>query len=373
MQIDSIEVFHVALPLRQPRSAPWGTADTLQTVLVRMVSGADVGWGEASPGNAPVAADEWAAGVFHCVRDWLMPAIVGARIDSSDELQRRLAAFRGNRYAKAAIDTAWWDLAARQQGKPLHRFLGGDREAVAVGPTFDRMATIDDLLAAIGAADAAGYARIGLKFRPGWDITMLHAVRQEFPVQTIHIDCEGQLQLGQMEMLCRLDDFMLAMIEQPLPADDLVGHAMVQETLRTALCLDEGVSTVEQAEMAAELQSCRWMKIEQGRVGGLTPAVAIHNACQANSIPCWVGSTPQSGLGARIDLALAAKANFTYPADYPAYDDSLALDLVEPLLAVVDPSDGKRRVRLWPEPGLGIEPDAAVLERTCLARAEVRG
>lgn len=372
MQIDSIEVFHLALPLSRAGSLAGRRQEALQTVLVRLRSGETYGWGEASPGNAPLAGPEWAAGVFACLTDWLGPAVVGSTIDSGRQLSERLQPFRGNRFAKSALDAAWWDLHARLQGRPLPEVLGGQREAVEVGPTFDRMDSIEDFLAGIGEAFQAGFARVRLMFRPGWEVPMVDAVRKEFPVETFHIDCEGGLRLEQMEMLCRLDDFGLAMVEQPLPPDDLVGAAMVQETVRTPVCLHEGITTLSQAEMALELKSCQYVNVEPGGVGGLTTAVAIHDACRTANVPCFVGAMPQTAVGTRIGLALAAKPNFTYPADFP-FPHLLQQDLAEPLRPRPEGKDGAMRVPLWSEPGIGVEPDPELLERFCLARVEPPG
>lgn len=371
MQIDSIEVFHVALPLRQPQETPFGPLTALQTVLVRMQSGESFGWGESSPGNAPLAGSEWAGSVFSCVRDWLAPLAVGKLVDSGAALQELMGQVRGNQFAKAALDTAWWDLEARLKGEPLHRTLGGEREAVEVGVGFDRMERIDDLIDAVRKAFEAGYPRVELKFRPGWDIQMLNIMRQEFPVETIHIDCDAGLKLDHMEILLRLDDFRLAMVEQPLPADDLVGHAMVQESLRTPLCLDEGVTTVDQAAIALELHSGRFVNLKPGRVGGLTPAMAIHDACREGSVPCWVGAMPQSSIGARLGYALAAKSNCTYPSDLSPSPDLLAEDVAEPIQPVRGGDENSLRIPLWSEPGIGVEPDLSRLEKYSIGRAKV--
>ena len=371
MQIDSLDIALVALPLRQPLSGPLGPRETLETVVVAMHSGAATGWGEASPGSAPLAGVEWAAGAFAVLRDWLAPAVVGQNFSSGDELSQRLAVFRGNQYAKGAIDAAWWDLNARLQDCPLHRLLGGTRDAVEVGVTFARMDSIDEFLAQVSAAIEAGFDRVKLKFRPGWDVRMVDFVRKECPTQTLHIDCEGGLGLEHMDMLYRLEDFMLAMIEQPLPADDLVGHAMVQESLRTPICLDEGITTLAQAEMAIELQSCKFVNLKPGRVGGLTPAVAIHDLCHEHCTPCWVGGTPQSTIGARSGFALAAKNNCTYPADFFRCDQVLAEDLAEPLLPAKDATDGRQRIQLWSAPGIGVEPEAGLLEKYTVAHARI--
>lgn len=369
MRIDSVEVFRVALPYRQAQPTPWGPAAALETVLVRLESGGASGWAEASPGNSPGASGEWAGSVFLCLRDWLAPLVVGGQFDSGEELQKRLEPVPGNRYAKGALDMAWWDLHARLRGEPLHRTLGGDRSSVEVGVAFDRMDSIDEFLRAIGQAFAQGFSRVELKFRPGWDVQMVNTVRHEFPSERIHIDVEGGLALSYMELLCRLDDFCLAMVEQPLPADDLVGHAMVQETIRTPLCLDESITTLAQAEMALELQSARYINLKPARVGGHTTALAIHDACHHQCIPCWVGAMPQSGIGLRHGLALAAKPNCSYPADYIATAELFETDLAEPLWPARDPADGVLKLPLWSAPGLGCEPDRQVLEKYALDHA----
>lgn len=370
MYIDSIEVFHVGIPLRQPQSTPCGRAERLETVVVRMASGSLTGWGEASPGNGPLAGPEWAAGVFACVRDWLAPLVVGRSCDAGKDLQEAMACVRANQFAKAALDTAWWDLKARAAGRPLHQLLGGRSEPLEVGTSFDRMDSPEPFIEAIGRAFASGFSRVELKFRPGWELNMLNFVRHQFPVERLHVDVEGALSLAHMELLCRLDDFSLAMVEQPLPPDDLVGHAMLQETIRTPVCLDEAITTPQQADMALELHSAQYVNLKAGRVGGLTPALAIHDLCHQNCIPCWVGAMPQSALGMRIGMALASKPNCTYPADFP-FEPWLADDLVPPLQPTRHPADGKLRIELGSEPGLGVEPDEKLLARFTLAQARL--
>ena len=373
MHIDSIELFHLALPLKKPLPSPAGPVDTLQTVLVRMHGGEAVGWGESSPGNGPWAGPDWAAGVFLCVRDWLAPRLVGTEVDSGRDLQERLAVVQGNRYAKAALDTAWWDLSARLQGIPLHERLGKSRDAIELAASFDRMDSIDEFLEAIGRAFESGVARVELKFRPGWDIPMVAAVRQSFPVQTIHIDVEGSMRLDHMEMLCRLDDFSLAMIEQPLAPDDLVGSAMIQETVRTPIGLDEGITTPHQAEMALDLHSAKYVNLKLGRIGGFTPAMEIHDACQEHGVTCWAGAMPQTGIGMRHGLALAAKANCTFPADFFPMAELLESDLVAPLVPAASRTTTCSASASGRSPGSASSPTTALLEKFCVARAKAVG
>jgi o-succinylbenzoate synthase len=369
MRIDSIELFHVALPLKKLLKSRGIELSRLETVLAKITSGDTVGWGEASPGAAPLVGGEWAAGVFGCLRDWLAPTLVGREINSGEEIQELLSPFRGNQFAKSALDAAWWDLLARWQNRPLAEVLGGKREAIELGLSFDVMDSIDEFVRQTTQAAEAGFSRLELKFRPGWELQMLNFIRRELPTHTLHVDCEGSMHLGHMEMFCRMDDFCLAMVVQPLVADDLVGHAMIQDTIRTPVGLDESITTPQQAEMALELKSCRYMCITPGRVGGLTPAVAIHNLCVEEGAICWLGALPQTAIGTRIGLALAAKDNFVYPADWIPSEELLACDLAAPPELVLE--DGVRKARLWSEPGIGVEPEAGLLEKYCIARAKL--
>lgn len=363
MKIDSIELYHVSMPLKSPWRTAYGEDAAIESVLVRMQSGEHVGWGESCPLAAPCYSPEWAGGVFACALDWMAPAIVGQRIESGATLQERLAHFKGNPFAKAALDTAWWCLEANRRGEPLYRLLGGTRNTVDVGADFGVMDSIGELLREMAGAFEAGYRRVKLKFRPGWDVNMLRAVRDEFPTESIHVDCNAAYRLEDADLLCRLDDFGLEMIEQPLAHDDLIDHARLQEMIRTPLCLDESITSLAQAEVAIDLGACRYMNIKPGRVGGLTTAVAIHDACRDADIACWVGGMLESGVGARICLALATLEGMTYPSDIFPSERFYADDLAQPDLETVAGPEGQVQIAAADVPGVGVEPDAERLER----------
>jgi len=370
MQIERVELFHLGLPLARPMPAPGGELDRLETVLVALHAGGTVGWGEASPGTAPLTGGEWAAGTFTLLRDWLAPQTVGARIDSAEALEERLGPFQGNRFARGAIDAAWWDLRARREDKPLWQLLGGEREHVEVGGVLDRMESVDEFLATLRTMFDEGYARAKLMVYPGWDLRMVEAVRRDFATERLHIDPAGSMTLGQMDTLYRMDDFMLELIEQPLPADDLVGHAMVAEAIGTPVGLDESITGVDRAAMAAELRSGRYVNLRADRVGGLTAAAAVHNQCREAEIECFVGGVPQTSIGWRTAMALASLPGCTYPSDFWPNDESLAADIAPPLKAEPHGESGTLHVPLWSEPGLGAVPEADLLAQFTLDRAE---
>ena len=367
MKIDSAELFLVELPLCE--AVQTETDKTLQTVLVRLESGEHSGWGEASPGNAPRRSGEWAGGAFHTLKAWLAPTLVGNHVDTGDALHERFASFCGNHFAKSSLDMAWWDLSARIDDKPLHEAIGATRNAVPLGVGFDKEESTEQFSAKLKKAVDDGFSRIELKFRPGWEIEMLRFVRGFVDLPQLHVDCEAALRLDYMEIFQRADDFFLSMIEQPLAADDLVGHAMLAEAIRTPICLDESITTLEQAEMAAELKSCQMINLKLGRLGGFTKALAINDFCRESEIGCYVGSDPQTAIGQRASLALAARDEFTYPTDYIPSDQYFEVDLAESI--ATDLVDNCRCAKLWSEPGLGIVPDAEILERYTIEHARI--
>lgn len=371
MRIDSIELFHVAMPLIYPWRTAYGEDANGESVLVCLRGGGLEAWGESAPLAAPCYSPEWAGGVFAVLKEWLAPAVLGQDIASGEQLQARLAHFKGNPFAKGALDTAWWVLDSMRRGQPLHKALGATRHAVPVGADFGIMDSIGDLLAAIRRALEDGFPRVKLKYRPGWDLDMLRAVRREFPTQVFHIDCNSGYRLADLDMFRRIDDLNLAMIEQPLAHDDLVDHAKLQAAIRTPVCLDESVISVERMRQAVELKSCRYVNVKPGRVGGLTAAVAIHSICRDAGIPCWVGGMLESAVGARLCVALAMLDNFTYPADIFPSARFYRADLGRPELLLTRSPDGTPQVEAPDVPGIGASPDPERLKEVCRQRAVI--
>lgn len=340
MRIDRIELYHVAMPLISPWRTAYGEDAAIHSILCHMCSGSIDAWGESSPLAAPCYSPEWAGGAFALVRDWLAPALVGKEIATGEQLQGELSLFKGNPFAKAALDSAWWSLYSQCEGRPLHELFGATRSEVPVGADFGVMDRIEDLLEDIDRAVEQRFPRIKLKFRPGWDVPMLEAVRSRHPEHTFHIDCNSGYRLSDAELFERLDPFQLAMIEQPLQHDDVHDHAQLQSRIQTPICLDESIASVDRARQALELGSCRYVNIKPGRVGGLTNAVAIHNLCRDAGIPCWVGGMLESAVGASQCAALAIMDNFTYPADIFPSSRFYHEDLADPPLELHRSSDG---------------------------------
>ena len=365
MKITRIELFRVAMPLIYPFRTAFGNDETIESVLVRMWSGDAYGWGEAASWRSPAYSPECAAAQFLISKQFIAPLLLGQDLSTGAQLQDRLAGIKGNYFAKGAFDLAWWDLDARSKGQPLWKLLGGVHQTVEVGADFGVMENIAQLLDAIQSAGQRGYKRVKLKFRPGWDLPMIEAVRKSFPKMVFHVDCNSAYRLSDLDMLKQLDRYNLAMIEQPLAHDDLVDHAALQARIATPICLDESITSPAKARQAIQIKACRWINIKPGRVGGITGAVAIHDLAKKAGIPCWIGGMLESAVGACHCLALATLPNIHYPSDIFPTDRFYKEDLADPPMV----HSGPGQFRVSREPGVGAEPNPGRLARMTLERA----
>lgn len=368
MKIEAIDLYHVRMPLLEPWRTAYGSDAAIESLLVRMRGEGETGWGESCPLAMPCYSPEYAGGIFHLVRDVLAPRLIGEDVTSGEALQERLSLFKGNPFAKAALDTAWWDLYAKSQGVPLHRALGGQVDEVEAGADFGICDDIDTLLRRVSAAVESGVSRIKLKFAPGWDLPVVTSVREAFPTLRLHIDCNSNYTLSDLPLFRELDALDLAMIEQPLAYDDIADHAELQAQLQTPICLDESVNSLHRVEQALRLKACGYVNIKPGRVGGLTVARQIHDRCAAAGIPCWVGGMLESAVGAMHCAALAALPNFTYPGDLFPSSRFYACDLSEPEVGFQAPW----KLALSMHPGIAAAPNPERLSAWAVQRASIR-
>lgn len=368
MRIDKIELYHVAMPLIYPWRTAYGEDAAIHSVLCKMHSGAHFGWSESAPFAAPCYSHEFATGVFEVTKQWLAPAVVGGRFESAIEINETIQHFKGNQFARALIDTAWWTLRSAVTETPLHSLFGAQRDLIPVGADFGVMDSIDDLLRSIEGAADENFQRVKLKFRPGWDLPMIRAVREAFPELPFHIDCNSGYRITDLELFQELDQYNLVMFEQPLNHDDLVDHAALQASVETPVCLDESISSLQMAKQAIALGSCQYVNIKPGRVGGLSTAIAIHDLCASHDIPCWVGGMLESSTGSAVCTALATLPNFTYAADIFPSSRYYTTDLSNPPmeLEMVDAVPHMRALRKLPEP------EPARLEAATIARTVIQ-
>ncbi len=368
MKIDRAEVYLVRMPLIYPWRTAYGEDASIDSVLVKLSSGDEYAWGETTPLKAPFYSPEWSAGAFQLISEYMAPRVVGQDIQDSADLLSKVAAFKGNGFAKSGLELAWWVMDAKMKRKPLHELLGGTKAEVSVGADFGVQDTVKILLTKIQGAIDQGYPRVKLKFRRGWDLDMLKQVRDAFPDYAFHIDCNAAFTLADTELFKKVDRFELAMIEQPLDHADLLDHAELQKQIGTPICLDESITTPKAMADAVKLRSCRFVNIKAGRVGGLTNATRIHDMCRDAGIPCWVGGMLESGIGTGISIELATLSNFTYPADVFPVGVLYRTDLALPEVVLSSPG----KVATSTVPGVPYEPNMEMLGRCTIAHASVK-
>lgn len=329
-------------------------------VVVRALGGdgRPDGWGECVALSEPTYSSEYAAGAHHVLEHHLLPRAVAGR--PLDDVQ-------GHPMAKAAVELAVLDGELRAASRPLSEALGGTRDAVDAGVSVGIQPSIDDLVRVVEGYLAEGYVRIKCKIEPGWDIEPMQALRDAVgPEVALQVDANAAYTLDDIDHLARLDDLELLLIEQPLAAHDLRGHAIVAGRLRTPICLDESIGSRADAQEALDLGACSVINIKAGRVGGLAEAVRIHDLCVDRGVPVWCGGMLETGLGRAANVALASLPGFTLPGDLSASRRWFGEDLTEPFELV----DGQLRVPTGP--GLGVEPLPEVLAARTVSVTLVR-
>jgi O-succinylbenzoate synthase len=359
VRIDLLELRLLRLPLVRPFETSFGRVATRSIVLVTVHDGGVEGWGESVAEADPHYSGETTDTVWQVIDTYLAPRLLAAPMAHPREVGPRLHAIRGHHMAKAAVEMAVWDLYARQEGVPLSALLGGSRRAVPSGVSIGIEASVDALLERIAIERAAGYQRVKIKIKPGWDVDVVARVRDRWPELPLMVDANAAYALADADRLAALDAFGLLMIEQPLAEDDLVDHAALQRRLRTAICLDESIDTPADAAAALALGACRVVNIKPGRLGGHTASIAVHDRCGAAGVPVWHGGMLESGIGRAHNLHLASLPHFSLPGDIAASERYFQPDLIDPPIRVA--ADGT--VAVPTGPGIGVTVVADRVER----------
>ena len=357
-RVRSIELRLVAIPLVRPFRTSFGESTEKECILARVETDDAVGWGECVSDVEPSFSEEWNAGAWVMIRDFLAPALFAAGDLEVERVASTLGFVRGHPMAKATLENAVLDAELRAQGRSLAAYLGAVRDRVECGVSVGIAGSTEALLDQVGGYLAEGYRRIKLKIEPGTDVERVQAVREANPEILLSVDANAAYRLGDVDVFQRLDAFGLLMIEQPLHHEDLVEHARLQRQIRTDLCLDESIRSSADARAAIELGACRIVNVKQGRVGGLLEARRVHDVAAELGVPVWCGGMLETGIGRSTNLALAALPNFTLPGDTSATSRYFAEDLTEPFVLAPDGTlpvpDG---------PGIGVDPDPGRLER----------
>ncbi|MGH9347175.1 MAG: o-succinylbenzoate synthase [Vicinamibacterales bacterium] len=350
MRIDRLELRLLRLPLVHFFETSFGRVSDKHFLLVTLAGEGQTGFGECVAETDPYYSGETNETCWHIITGFVAPRVLGTRFEHPRDVLPALKAVRGHNMAKAAVEMAAWDLYARQQGVPLSRVLGGSRTEIVSGVSIGIQDSLDELVAAVERELAAGYRRVKIKIKPGWDIEAVERVRARFGNIPLMADANAAYTLADAAHLARLDPYDLMMIEQPLEYDDVWDHARLQEQIRTPICLDESIHSVRAAEEAIRLGACRIINIKPGRVGGHRESIRLHDLCQAHGIPVWHGGMLESGLGRAHNIHLSTLPHFSLPGDIAASRRYFNPDLIEPPIEV----SPNGTIHVPDAPGIGV-------------------
>ncbi len=334
MKIDSIVIRELRMPLVKPFVTSFGATTERRILLVEVKAEGYTGWGECVAGEHPYFSDETVDTAWMVMTQELAPELASADPEHGGKCPGIFKQVRGHRMAKAALENAVWDAEAQMKEISLAELLGGVRETIACGVSIGIQPTLDEQLAEVEKELAAGYQRIKLKCKPGWDVHVFEAVRKRWPEILLSCDANSAYRLKDADHITSFDQFELLMIEQPLWSDDFYFHSMLQKRLETPICLDESIRNRRDALASIDMESCRIINIKNGRVGGFSEAIAVHNVAQERGIPVWCGGMLETGIGRSHNIALSSLANFTLPGDVSASKRYWAEDIIEPVVEV---------------------------------------
>ena len=356
MKIEKITLRQIRMPLVHFFETSFGRTTERDIILVEVVSDGISGWGEVTAGENPFYNEEWTESAWLILRDYAAPQVSGKNLSSAGDVAPLTAHIRGHRMARGGLETAVWDLEARLHNRPLWQHIGGGaRHEIPCGVSIGIQESVPQLFEKIERELAAGYQRIKMKIKPGWDVDVVRQVRERFPSIKLMADANSAYTLKDAGHLKRLDDFYLMMIEQPLAHDDIIDHAALQSQLQTPICLDECIRSAHHAEQAIRLRACGIINIKLGRVGGFREAKGVHDAAEAAGIPVWCGGMLEAGIGRAHNIALSTLPNFTLPGDVSASRRYWKRDIISP--PVETTSRGTIEIRDDPGFGYAIDHD----------------
>ena len=368
MRIDAIILRELHMPLVRPFETSFGVTRNRRIVLAEIQSEGLTGWGECTAGERPFFSGESTDTAWQVMVNELGPMLAAESPEHGGECPGIFRAVRGNPMAKAALENAIWDLEAQREGISISRLIGGVRDSIACGVSLGIQSSIPELLSVIERELDAGYQRIKLKCKPGWDVEVFERVRNRWPGILLSCDANSAYRLHDQDLLESFDAFDLLMIEQPLWHDDFYFHSVLQKRLNTPICLDESIRNRRDALAAIEMESCKIINVKLGRVGGFSEAIAVHNAALERGIPVWCGGMLESGIGRAHNIALSTLEGFTLPGDVSASARYWTNDIIEPEVTV----SAEGEIAIPDTPGRGYEVRTDLIEQLTVRKETIR-
>ena len=367
MKTESITLHEIRMPLVHFFETSFGRVYGRRILLLSVQCEDVVGWGECVAAEDPFYSSEWIETAWSTIKHYLAPVVLGRSLVAAHESAGAMAKIRGHRMAKAAIENALWDAESQQKRQPLWKLLGGTTREIQCGVSIGIQDSVEQLLEKIEYELAAGYRRIKVKVKPGWDINVLERIRSRWPAIVLSCDANSAYRLDEVEHLRKFDRFKLLMIEQPLWNDDIYYHARLQRELSTAICLDESIRHARDAAAAVETGACRIVNIKVGRVGGFSEARKVHDVCRDNDVPVWCGGMLESGIGRAHNIALSTLPNFRLPGDVSASKRYRKEDIIEPEVEV----SPQGTIAVSDQPGTGYRIREDLIERLTVRKETI--
>jgi len=366
MNIELIAIRELKMRLKAPFETSFGVTHNRRILLVEVVADGVSGWGEVTTGETPSYNPETTDTAWHVISDFIAPLLTGKSIASAADVATLLAGIRGHEMAKAGVENALWDIEAQQKRLPLAKLVGGSWDEIRCGVSLGIRENPEALVKKVAEEVSNGYQRIKLKIKPGKDLEYVAAARREFPETQLSVDANSAYALEDTEHLQKLDAFHLLMIEQPLRWDDIHSHAKLQKQIETAICLDECINSVNDAQAAIESGACRIINIKLGRVGGHSSARKVHDMCWQNNIPVWCGGMLEAGVGRAHNIAMSSLPNFTLPGDVSASARYWDEDIIDPEVEVTP----QGTIRVPTTPGLGYKVKRELVEKLTVRKRD---
>lgn len=354
MKITDIQVSEISLPLVRPFKTALRTVDTVNDVVVRILTdeGA-VGYGEAPP--TAVITGDTKSSILCAVKDFIAPALIGMAVENMEGMQSKLhSAILKNTSAKAAVDMALYDLYGKRFGAPLWQLLGGARPELETDITIS-VNPIDEMVADSLAAVKQGFRVLKVKVgKEGKaDVERIRAIRRAVGSDAvIRVDANQGWTAGQAISIIRaMEDAGLdiELVEQPVPAHDFEGMKAITRAVETPILADESVFSAEDAVKIIQNGAADLINIKLMKTGGIWKALQICSVADVYGVKCMMGCMLESRLSVAAGAHLAA-----------AKGCITLCDLDGPSLCSSDPYTGGPvfdgpHIRMTGEAGIGVD------------------
>lgn len=344
-----LRVFNVKIPFLYPFTTSFGTEDSRDALILEMRDGDVTAYSECVTSTRPDYSYEDNTTALHLIKDVFAPLIKD--IPSPGEFNEVAKKVKGDNMARGAVEMLLWDFHSKAAGKPLDKFMGGNKDHIEVGLSVG-MDTISKMETRIQAALDAGYKRIKVKIEKGREKDILGSIRDRFPDITLTADANSCYSMNDIDLVKTIDRYNLHYLEQPLNFDDLIYHSKLAREISTPICLDESITSPEKAEKAMEIGACSVINIKPGRIGGLSDSMEVARICRENGGHVWVGGMLETGIGRSFNVAMACNRNVDYPGDTAPNSRYFHRDIVSNPF-VMD----RGRIRPNADPGIGVKID----------------